>query len=327
MSVVGRKMTLGYGKETTRNTAVASASKFLAWTELEIDPVIEFDDDQSAFGQIEGMLKREHIRQKVEGSLTSKLDVSLIGNWLHHLYGSSTSAQDGTTGAYTHTFQRVLNGSEHPTFTLFAKRGVEGQRKWRGCQVKSLEINITEGEATTMVEFNGLQETSESSITETLAKPVTPLLLKNLNVTYASAVSGLLAGTAVKVRNLNIKWDKNLQDDVASGTLYMNDYHTTNFSCEITMNLVTRTSAEIDAFLANAKIAWRFNIEAQNLSSLGSSILKPRLSVIVPPSSLELVHTVALDEVIMSEVKIKPEFSVSDNFLVLVGLQNTEVSY
>lgn len=328
MPKLGRQTTVGYAVEGTRNTAETTASKFYSFNEFTMDVKNEYFEDESAFGRREAMLGKEIAQQSVEGNLSDYLDVDgFIGEALAHVFGQVVSAQDGVTGAYTHTFDQVLNNVEVPTFTLQYTKADIGNLRARGVGIKTLEIDITEKECNVKAELIGLAEESGDSQTVVLSKPSRPLLGKNVISKMASSVSELAAGTEFKIRKLNIKIDTGLDYDPAFGSINPYDTRGGSFKVETSFSGVIRNTDFYNLNLNNTKQAFEFDANATNLPVLGTSTLYPRLRVRIPPSTVEVTHSYDIDDLIMFDAKVNAEYSAVDNYMIECLLQNTTASY
>lgn len=193
MPQIGRQITVGYAKDSIRNTAQSAATSFFSWKEFEVDVKNEYFEDNSAFGIRESIVAKEITQQSVEGKLTDFIDPSgsALGQMLFHTFGQVTTNQWGSTGAYQHVFGRFLNNVQVPTFTLQYQKSDIGNIRARGCAIKTLELDFTDKECTLKVDFIGIAEETGQSQTVVLTKPTQSLLGKNILTKIASTIGGL----------------------------------------------------------------------------------------------------------------------------------------
>ena len=325
---LGRSQTLGYAKDSARNTITTTATKFVKFKELEINVKNEYFEDDSAFGRREGLLGKEIAKQWAEGSLEGYLDVDgLIGELLLHTFGSVTTAQPGTLGAYTHTFNTFLNQTDLATFTLQYTKSEIGNKRLKGGTIKSLEISFTDKECTFKAEIMGLAEEAGDVQTVVITKPTRYLLSKLLTSKFAANIAGLGAGTAMQITKLTIKIDTGAEADFALGSLNPIDNLAGTAKVEFSFAGLVRNSVWDAANLNNTKQAYEFDCNMTNLAVLGTSTLYPRLRVRIPPSAVEVTTKIEKDGFVAFEAKGNAEYSVTDSYMTEILLQNTTISY
>ena len=123
-------------------------------------------------------------------------DVNKIGLFLYLVTGTDTAVQDGSTGAYTHTFE-PLNNVILPKFTIFFDLGAEGYRRLKNCHISKLTVSITDSEASFAVEGLGTDEDTQPNVASTVATiGITDLEYISGSVALGgSVVEATLAGT------------------------------------------------------------------------------------------------------------------------------------
>jgi hypothetical protein len=112
---IGRLIQVGVAKETTRGTAVSSASYWNPWTDLTLDEKKEFVADNQAYGIIEDNVNFTRTKQWSQGSLAGNIADQTIGLILYSLFGGYSVTG---SGPYTHTFS-VAETAQHQSLTLF----------------------------------------------------------------------------------------------------------------------------------------------------------------------------------------------------------------
>jgi hypothetical protein len=328
MPKLGRSQTVGYAKDSSRNTIVSTATKFVKFKEFEVNTKNEYFEDDSAFGKREGLLGKEIAKQWAEGSLEAYLDMDgLIGEMLLHTFGSVTSAQPGTLGAYTHTYNAFLNQTDLTTFTLQYTKGEIGNKRLKGGTVKSLEIKFTDKECTFKAEIMGIVEEAGDSQTVVITKPTRYLLSKFLTSKYATTIAGLSSGTAILINELTIKIDTGAEADFAFGSVNPVDNLAGTAKVEFSFAGLVRNTTWDLANLNNTKYAYEFDCNMTNLAVLGSSALYPRLRIRIPPSSVEVSTKIEKDGWVAFEAGGMSEYSVTDSYMTEILLQNTIASY
>lgn len=131
-----RALRFGLAKESVRGTAEAAPSK---WYPILPDPEIVFGPEllndegirgtKALFAPVTG-------RKRGTGKFKIACDPQVLGEFLYSLLGGVSSAQQGGTAAYLHTF--TPNATITPqSYTFFIDFAL-GVKKYNGCVVKSL---------------------------------------------------------------------------------------------------------------------------------------------------------------------------------------------
>jgi hypothetical protein len=326
MPKLGRSQTVGYAKDSSRNTATAVATKFVKFKEFEVNTKNEYYEDDAAFGRREGMIGKEIAHQYVEGKLEAPLDVDgIIGEMLLHTFGSVGSVT--ALGATSHTFASFLNQTDLASFTLQYTKGEIGNKRIKGGGIKTLELDFTDTECTLKVEFMAIAEEAGDSQTVVITKPTKYLLAKSLISKYATTIAGLTSGTEIKIKSLNVKIDTGLEPDKAMGSVNPIDMLAGTAKIEFNFAGLVRDTLWDQANLSNTKYAYEFDCNMNNLPVLGSSALYPKLRVRIPPSSVEVTTKIEKDGFVAFEAKGNSEYSVADAFAIQILLQNTTSTY
>lgn len=131
-------------KEAVRGTAEAAPTRFMAVdksSEIEYKP--EFKEDEQLRGT-KARLAPQITKMVGTGKWGFYAEPASLGNFLLSLFGQVTSAQQGGTPCYKHTFSK-LTTLQHPGHTFFADRGIS-VKKYNLCTVKQLTLNQPAGD-------------------------------------------------------------------------------------------------------------------------------------------------------------------------------------
>jgi hypothetical protein len=116
---IGRLFAIGIAKESTRGTAVSSASYWLAFSDAAIDEKFTNVTQDEAYGIIEDSVGQSRVKNWAEGSLKVPLtDASLPLLLLSQFGSNADSAHSGETTVYDHTI-KVGESAQHQSLTLF----------------------------------------------------------------------------------------------------------------------------------------------------------------------------------------------------------------
>lgn len=328
MPNLGRNNEFGLAKETTRLAGMTAPAIFLPYTSMEINSMNKYQDSNEAIGVRHAMTSRDVLNQSVEGKLDGLLNADTIGHFLLYSFGSVTSVQSGTTGAYTHTFT-INNNVTLPTFSAFYERADVGWLRARGCSVEELDISAeASGDSKYIVSFKALQEDNMANQTPVYTDTKARILLgRNCTVKYASSISGLATGTALDTKKVSIKSKNNIHVDFALGSQFGVDVYGKQNEPEASFTAVLKSNVFDTNFKAGTKMAMSYEWQNVQGISLGSSTLKPLLRFEIAPSIVEVKTNTAINDLVSMDCTIKPEYSYPDSFAIRAILQNTTASY
>lgn len=326
---IGRQLYFGFTEEGTRLTAESSAAKWLPILSNSLDKVIDYTDDDSAFGVRHSMMKRHIEYSRVEGDITVLPDATHAGDLFYYFFGSVNSVQESTSGAYKHTFSPLEN-TQLPTFTGFYNLPNTGDLKANGLHISQLQISAeVNSRAELTATIMGLSETPASSATPAYADPTMPMQSRFLKVSYADAIDDLeSSGTLFDARSVDLTISNNSELDPALGSLTPVDVYAKNFTIEGTISIVMKASTFETFRTAGTKKALRFEFENTAAPVLGTaSGLYPMMRVDVGPTLFEITRQKELNDVVMLELTIKPEYDFSDSKYIIGYVQNEVASY
>src|SRR5580698_5756907 len=114
---LGRLQSFGFAKETTRGTAISSASEWVAFDDLAFDEKADNVTADQAVGVIENSIGEYRVKNYADGSFKIPLTDTTPGYLFLSLLGTQATATV-TSGVYTHTFT-VAETAQHQTLTYF----------------------------------------------------------------------------------------------------------------------------------------------------------------------------------------------------------------
>ena len=191
-------------KETTRGTPEAAPTRFLfVDPDSTMDYSVELLDDSALAAQVGGEFAPVVGRKSGKGSMSLDLESKSIGEAIYSLLGSYTGTQVGTTTAYTHTFSVLTNSTQHPSYTIFANRGVE-VHAYALSVAKAIEFSgDASGRAKAKVEwlFKTQSTTTTTAVSPTLAAK-DPLMFYHADVKVDTVSIGARVGKwSLKIDN------------------------------------------------------------------------------------------------------------------------------
>lgn len=201
---IGRLIQVGFAKETTRGSAISSASIWTPWSDLTLDEMKEFATDSQAYGIIEDNVNLTHTKKWAQGSLQGNLGDTTAGFLLHGMFGGY--AKSGS-GPYTHTFT-VGESAQHQSLTLFKHDPITGQDyNYANGVIEKFELNIALKQfvqyTASMLAFSGVAQSAFTPSTTTENRFVPQYLAASFAPTYPG-LSGSLTATGTAASTVNV---------------------------------------------------------------------------------------------------------------------------
>jgi len=318
---IGRKIEIGIGREGTRGTAVAP-SYWLSLMNADFDDKFEGVVDENTLGIIEDSTDFKVTKKWSEGKLSGKIADKSFGYFLRALMGTITSAVKETT-AYTHTCS-VLQSAQHPTVTIEAKNPNQ-QLKFANGAIDNLTIKaelgkFVEFEADVKAKLGVASTNSPSYVAEN------SFLAKDVTVKFADTVAGLDGASAICVKNVEIKFDKNLESDDCLGSNEPSDYLNKQFSVTGSIELNYDATTYKTLALAGTLKCVRVSIQDTTVTIGASS--NPTLKIdLAKVKFTEWGKSSDLNSIVKETLTFKALYSLGDTSLVSIVLTNALAGY
>lgn len=237
---IGRRCNIGLGRETTRGTGVAPAF----WIPKS---VVSFDDKVSksrstlSYGTIDAFGYDSLVAQKwAEGAIEGDILDKSFGLLLYAAFGTCNSAV--FSGAYKHTFS-VEATNQHDSLSIHIDEP-NGDLIFELAMLESLELNCVPDDVVKFV-ASFKSKSSQADVGAATYSAENKFLGRHLVFKVATDTSGLAAATAISLKSLKLKIEKNLIMDQVLGTVQPEDIMNKQFgiSGEIVLNYDARTYA------------------------------------------------------------------------------------
>lgn len=273
---------MGFAKETTRGSAISSASLWTPWSDLTLDEMKEFATDTQSYGLIEDNTNLTHTKKWAQGSLQGNVGDTTLGFILHALFGGY--AKSGS-GPYTHTFT-VGENAQHQSLTLFKHDPLTGQDySYANGVIEKFELNVALKQfvqfTASMLAQSGAAQSAFTPSTTTENRFVPQYLAASFAPTYPGLAGTLTAtGTAASTANVtacSINVYQNLKigmgvtgTNIPTGTTIVALVSSSAFTLSqaTTGAMGTMTFSPMTVALKSAKLTVNSNVESQDV--LGS---------------------------------------------------------
>lgn len=320
---IGRLIQVGIGKETSRGIAVPPTF-WLNKVNVTIDDKPVIVTDESTIGRIEDSIGGKIVLEGAEGEISGKVFDKSFGLFLLAALGSvSSNTKSGESGVYEHTFS-VLNSAQHPSLTIECKNPNE-QLAFALAMLDSLEIRA---EIEKFVEYTATFKSKKgvSSSTTPSYTSENDFIPKHISVKMANSISGLDGASAIPVRSVTLKINKNLERDDTFGYTDPYDILNKQFGIELTIAMLHRNTTYKDFYRSGSKKAIRIDF-VNNDVTIGNSS-NPRLKInLAQVLFTNWEKTTGANDLVIETITGKATYSTSEASMITCVLTNTQSSY
>ncbi len=319
---IGATVDVGVAKEAVRGTAESAASYWLPKISLSIDDTIEQAIDENSVGVIEDATDAKLVYKFAEGEIEAKVGDKSFGLLLLGAIGS-VSTSGPTDSAYTHTFS-VLQSAQHPSLTLFVDDGNQDYKHALG-MVTSLELSAEVGSI--IQHKTGFRAKVGATATLTPSYSAENMFLaQHITFKTASTQAGLGAASAIVVRSVNFKIEKNVEDDRNLGTTEPTDILNKQFAIEGSLELVFDANTMKTEMLADTMKAMR--IDFNNADVLIGATSTPQLIFDFHAVKFSnFTRNYGNGDIVTATVDFKAFYKLSEAKMLTCTLRNAVASY
>lgn len=324
---IGRQFSFGLAKESVRGTAPGSASFWVRHSEIGLQEKYDMAKQEFSIGIIEDGIGADVVKQYVEGDLKMPVTDKAIGLLLYNALGTVvTQANTPEAGVYTHTFS-VLQSSQHPSLALYIDDPASGQDYTHAlAMLSSLEISADLGQYAELTASFKAKKGATATLTPAIT---TENIFRPQDVTFKQAtnLAGLTGASALSVKKLSLKIEKNLEDDDVLGSVTPADFY--NKQLVITGSLEAIFQNESD-FKTNALAgtARAIRITLQNAGVTIGTTNNPTLTIDMAKVHFEeIAVNRGANDIVTQTVSFKAYYSTTDASSITAVLKNTQTSY
>jgi hypothetical protein len=318
----GRFIEIGVGKETTRNTALAAAARWVKHIEANILAKAQKVVDDTVRGQLEDADGGRIVRKWFEGDLGGILHVDVLGYILTNLYGAPTTTT--VTGAVKQHVFNLVQGIDHPTLSLFKKDDDVEQKVYNGGVIKSLSISATTED---YVRFTaGIMAKGEASNASSPSYGTEyDFIGKDITIKLADTEAGLAGATALKVKEVNVAWDPGAVADYVLGSYAPDSVYNTKMAIDVEIVKNFEDTTFKDLFVADTYKYMQISIVGA--ADIGSTNY-PTVTVLLQKAQVQEWERSGDPDALSEEtVKIKAFFNATDAKQSTVTLKNLTAAY
>lgn len=314
---IGRKVEAAIGIEATRGTGVLPA---YALGKIDFSLFDKTDDvrDQSSIGRIEDSNDKFVIEKYSQGAMGGILGANSALYLLVMALGSAPSTGGVTDSKYTHTIA-LANTNQHKSASLHIK-DVNQQLIHKLVMLNELELSVKMDEAVTWTaEFIAKVGRTSGATFPSYAEDY-KFTKRKTKIYLATDVSGLDAATRLPIKELTIKFTKNLVRDSVIGTAEPEDIQNQQLAVEGEIKLNYNDQTYKDLMLNGTYRALRIAMESEKLigvSAYGS--LEIDLSKV---DFFQWEPDNPNDEIVSNTIQFKGNYDLSNGMINNVEVGN-----
>lgn len=321
---IGRQIKMGIAKESTRGTA-ATPSHYVKWTSFDHESVPEYANDEGAMGTLVPTTEGHVVAKMAQGGFSANLGDDAIGLILYNLLGglSSDANADASGNVYDHTYS-LAESVTHQSLTITTEEPNQ-ELAFALAMIESFELKFELGK---LVEYTAnfvSQGEASASITpsfqtENLFRP------QDLTVKLASAKSGLGAASAICVRSLTLKIEKNTEADKCLGNVAPQDFNNREFKITGSMELIFENETYKDYNLDGTARALRIDLVNSGVT-IGTAANPQLLIDLNSVQFQEYDRSKGLGDMVTQTLGFVGHYSIGDAEAIEAVLTNLTSSY
>lgn len=304
--ILGRNIEVAVGKETTRGTALASPSRWLRNTKASFMARAEVVNDDATQGSLSDSVGSRVVRKWFDGDIEGIVHADTLGFYLINIYGTvARTTLVGSVGRSTFT---LAENAIHPTLSIFVKEGGVQQKVHNNGVVNTLEISATTDD---YVRYTAnVIAKDEASNSSTPSYPIdNDFIGKDITIKTASTEAGLTGATAIKVKEVSIKWDTGAISDFNFGG-FNPDIYNAKMVIEGTISKNYTDTTYKDLFTGNTSVYMQILIEGDAILA-GAN--KPSFKIVMNKVQItDWTRDGGADELVTEDITFKAFLNQTD---------------
>jgi hypothetical protein len=318
---IGSRIDIGVAKESVRGTA-AAPTYWLRPSEISVDERVMRSNDESSRNLIEDSIDSQVVGKYGEGNFTLPVRDKSFGLLMLSLFGSVADTLV-EAGVYDHTYA-IQQSNQHQSLTLHFKDQNAG-KDYALSMLTEMEFAV-ELEKHAMAKFGFRSKVGASQVRAASYVSENIFLPTHGDVRFAANLAGLAGATPIKVRQVTVKLNKNVEEDRALGDVNPQDILNRLFQAEGEIVLVYDDLTYVNNMLNNTTQALR--VDLTNASVTIGAVSSPRVRFEFTKVLLEEVSRgFGKGDVVVQTLKFKAFYSETDSALASAVVRNVIAAY
>lgn len=258
---VSRRAEVGIAKEANRGTGVVP-TQWLPWSSVGYQDKIEHVIEEAALGRIENSDDSYATLRFSEGTVEAEVRAAYLGLILTNLLGAAPSTSG--SNPYTHTFALAQN-NQHQSLSLLVqdKTNPDINKLFANVMINSWTMTVEPGQIVkNTIEFMGKKGRDWTTQTANFTAMGLKFLHQHLAFKVAANIAGIAAASALNLRMLELKIEKNIERVDVNGTVDPEDFVNQDLKITGSLALSYEDSTWLDYMLNQTDRAMEIKLNA-----------------------------------------------------------------
>ncbi len=325
---IGRLLTVGINRETSRGTAVGTPAFMIAFAELDVDEKDTRVIDEQSRGIVEGSVGESIVKQWMEGTIKAPIGDKHFPLILYATLGTLSSVTGTATGTPIYHTITVQQGAQHQSLTLLIDDPLGGQDYVHALTVPTqLEIAYErEAFLSYTVQVRGKKGTAQAVTPATVSE--NRFLPQHVTFKYAATQSALDAATAIPIKSATLRINQNVQDDDVLGNIAPLDFLNKQFEIEGELEVIWQNESD---FKTNSLTgtARAIRLDLVNTSAvIGTGSTNPSLRIDLHNVQFQpITRPIRLNDLVMQKVAFRAHYNTTDSKTITITATNAQSGY
>lgn len=329
---IGKQIQVGISRETTRGTASAVATFWLAADDWTLDEKWKNAQDIQTYGVIESEQSETRVKNWAEGQLKVPISDKSSGLLLYSMFGAATSTQKSGETVVYNTFFTVAQNVQHQSLTFFmhdpiaTPSGASADYVYANGVVHKLDIDYSLGKFVEIsASFKGLKGSVVATLTP--AQVVENRFVPQYLVFSQGANTASLPGSTIKIKSLKLSIDSNEEDDDVMGSTSPRDFLNKEFKVSGTIEAIWENESDFKAnALLNTPQAMRISLVNSDVT-IGSTSNPALVLDLAKTYITDFSKPIKLKDIMYQTIKFNAAYDPTYSYMIRGTLTNTVVAY
>lgn len=327
--IIGRLSVVGIGVEKTRGTA-ATITALIPFQNYTLKDIIEYIDNDSAFGNIAEFNDSVPYRYRSEGDIGGKVFLDLLGTELIGVFGDPPQSQQLATGVYRHDYT-MANDNTHQSLTIGVQDASQKLR-YPLVMINSYTIEASvEGFLTRTMNIMGA---SSIEVSDAIAAPYNtsdvefvPEDIKVTAVAHGKPFSDPSART-LNITTFNVTINKNTTVEYTMGQREPVDIVNQQLGVEVSFEGSTIDDSDRQAFRSGTAQALRFVATKKSVNLDTGGQHHPTFTIELPKVAFkEYEKSSDLNAAATQSITGQANYDIATSALIKASITNATASY
>lgn len=327
--IIGRLSVVGLGVEATRGTA-AAITTLIPFQNYSLRDIIEYIDNDSAFGNIAEFNDSVPYRYRSEGDIGGKVFLDLMGTEFIGVFGDPPTTTTLATGAYRHDFT-MADDNSHQSLTVGVQDNSQNLR-YPLIMVNSYTIEASvEAFLTRTINVMGAPSVdSGNPINAAYNASDVEFVPEDITVTAVNTGTPFTDPSArtLNITTFSITINKNTSVEYTMGQREPVDIVNQQLGVEVSFEGSTVSDADRQAFRTGTAQALRFRATKESIDLDSGGLHHPTLQIELPKVAFkEYEKSSDLNAAATQSITGQANYDIATAALIKASITNATASY